>query len=80
VLNRPWEGRFCGSVTVLKDGEKYRMYYRGLPADATDGSDYEVTCYAESRDGMHWVKPNLGLFEVNGTRDNNVILHGIKPA
>ena len=28
---------------------------------------------AESRDGKTWIKPEIGLFEVNGTRENNVV-------
>ncbi len=73
-FDRPWEGAFCAYVTVLQDGEIYRMYYRGKPSANPDGSLDEVTCYAESRDGIHWEKPDLGLFEVAGTRKNNVIL------
>ena len=73
-FDRPWEGAFCGYVTVLHDGDIYRMYYRGIPIARPDGSLDEVTCYAESRDGIHWEKPDLGLFEVAGTRKNNVVL------
>jgi hypothetical protein len=67
----PADERFCFYTTVLKDGDTYRMYYRGHP-----GSDWtkSVTCYAESSDGKTWIKPNLGLVEVNGTRENNAIL------
>jgi hypothetical protein len=78
-FDRPWEGAFCGYVTVLRDGDLYRMYYRGLPKSNRDGSPDEATCYAESRDGMTWTKPSLGLFEVQGTRSNNVVLAGQPP-
>lgn len=78
-FDRPWEGLHCGYVSVLQDGEVYRLYYRGLPASGKDGTNDEVTCYAESRDGIEWTRPNLGLFEVKGTRDNNVILAGAAP-
>lgn len=78
-FDRPYEGRFCGYVTVLHDGDTYRMYYRGLPEARADGSNAEVTCYAESPDGIHWSKPDLGLFEVAGSRDNNVILADAAP-
>lgn len=30
-------------------------------------------CYAESKDGIHWVKPNLGLVEYLGTKENNIL-------
>ena len=78
-FDRPWEGAFSGYVTVLRDGETLRMYYRGLPVPGRDGSTNEVTCYAESRDGVTWSKPSLGLFEVMGTRENNVVLAGQAP-
>jgi hypothetical protein len=58
----------------------FRLYYRGLPTAGSDGSRREVTCYAESADGRGWTKPRLGLFEVDGTRDNNVILADAAPA
>jgi hypothetical protein len=81
VLNfdRPWEGAFCGYCTVIKDGDTYRLYYRGLPQAGKDGSDSETTCYAESKDGVHWVKPNLGIYSIEGSQDNNVILQGQAP-
>ncbi|MDA0348623.1 MAG: exo-alpha-sialidase [Verrucomicrobia bacterium] len=71
-FDKPWEGNWSAYPTVIKDGEIYRMYYRGLPA--VGDKMHAVTCYAESSDGITWTKPNLGLYEVMGTRDNNVIL------
>src|SRR5512135_3095697 len=73
-FDRPWEGAFSCYTTVIKDGPLYRMYYRGLPAATGDDSPEASVCYAESRDGVTWTKPNLGLVERSGTRDNNVLL------
>lgn len=78
-FDRPWEGPFCGYCTVIHDADTYRVYYRGLPSAGKDGSSAEVCCYAESPDGIHWTKPTLGLFEVAGTRENNVILADAAP-
>jgi hypothetical protein len=78
-FDRPWEGAFCGYCTVLKDGDTYRLYYRGLPQAGKDGSNSETTCYAESEDGVHWTKPNLGFYSINGARETNVILQGQAP-
>lgn len=78
-FDKPWEGRFCGYATILHDGPRYRFYYRGMPASGSDGSTGEVTCVAESKDGISWTKPELGLFEVHGTKANNVILAGLAP-
>lgn len=74
AFDRPWEGRYCAYVTILHHGDQFQMYYRGLTVDALDGSENEVTCYAQSSDGIHWNKPDLGLYEVNGTKQNNVLL------
>jgi len=67
----PWEGMASGYVTVIPDGGLYRLYYRGLPTENVDDSR---TCYAESTNGIDWVRPNLGLHEVYGSTSNNVIL------
>lgn len=48
------------------------------PQKEGDCSDIECQCicYAESDDGIHWTKPNLGLVEFLGTKDNNVVMWG----
>lgn len=61
VLDRPWEGRFSGYTTILRDGAKVRAYYRGSPTAGQDGQPTECTCYAESRDGLTWTKPERNL-------------------
>jgi hypothetical protein len=79
-FDRPWEGLFSGYATVIRDGDLLRLYYRGHSDTSNDGSPSEVTCYAESRDGRAWVKPNVGQYLVHGTKDNNVILSEVAPA
>lgn len=73
-FDKPWEGRYCGYGTVLMVDGGYRLYYRGLPEAGKDGSSVEVTCVAESADGISWSKPSLGIHEVLGTKDNNAVL------
>ena len=79
-FDKPWEGIFSAYCTIIKDGSLYRAYYRGLPVDGADGSDKETTCVAESADGIHWKKPELDLFTINGTKKNNVVLAGQAPS
>ncbi len=74
AFDRPWEGAFCGYATVFQDGDRIRLYYRGLQKAGQDGSRSEGTCYAESKDGRVWTRPALGLFEYEGSRENNLIL------
>src|SRR5262249_43829453 len=33
---------------------------------------YRPMCYAESTDGVHWTKPDLGLVELKGNTHNNI--------
>lgn len=73
-FDAPWEGGFSGYVSIVRVGDKLRAYYRGKPVANKDGSSDEVTCCAESADGRHWSRPNVGAYEVQGTRENNVVL------
>ena len=71
-------------ATVIKDGDLYRAYYRGDDPSYRGKRGYsghpgEITCYAESRDGHEWVSPSLGLHQVAGGRDSNVVLAGLPP-
>lgn len=73
TFDRPWEGIYSGYETIVQDGDRFRLYYRGLP-EPKHNLDTEVTCVAESRDGIHWTRPEVRAFEVRGTRDNNIVL------
>ena len=73
-FDAPWEGGFSGYVSIVRIGDKLRAYYRGKPVANKDGSDDEVACCAESDDGVHWTRPDVGAYEVQGTRKNNVVL------
>lgn len=75
----PWEGAGSGYHSIIRDGDRYRMYYRGSVLGVTDGRlklGREVYCCAESRDGIHWVKPSLGLYEYEGSKENNIVWTG----
>jgi hypothetical protein len=86
TFDEPWEGNASGYATVFQDGDIYRMYYRGhryiIDSPPLRQAQSEVVCYAESRDGVHWVKPHLGLFDWpptknnNGTKENNILWRG----
>lgn len=76
TVDRPWEEGVVAAFTVLQseDGSGYRMYYtcwtpKGSPSRS-------LICYATSTDGLHWEKPNLGLHEWNGSRENNILPEG----
>jgi len=76
----PWEGAGSGYHSVIHDGDVYRMYHRGSKLGVENGrlkTGTQVYCQAESKDGIHWEKPNLGLFEHAGSKKNNIIWTGV---
>jgi hypothetical protein len=79
VHDTPWEGNRTLYYTIFQDGDIYRMYYRGSQIELDGGAysiPYNVTCYAESKDGIQWTRPELGMVEFRGSKKNNIILSG----
>lgn len=73
----PWEGNTCYYHTIFRDDRLYRMYYRGAHYDeAAERGQHQVVCYAESQDGIHWHKPDLGLVSFKGSTANNIVWDG----
>jgi hypothetical protein len=73
----PWEGNTSGYYTVFEDEGLFRMIYRGWQHDEKmKAAHKEITCYAESKDGVQWTKPKLGIFEWNGSKQNNIVWLG----
>lgn len=75
----PWEGSGTGYHSVFQDGDKYKMYYKAWHLEASGGkvrtdSHPLFQCFAESLDGIVWTKPDLGLFEYNGSKSNNIVM------
>merc|ERR1711977_661974 len=55
--DRPWEDMAFGRYpSVAHDGTKFRMWYRAW---------FDGVAYAESQDGIHWQKPELGIYDVD---------------
>ena len=66
----PWEGHQLTMFgSVFRHGDEWRMYYGCY--NRPEQSRY---CLAYSRDGIHWERPNLGLFEFRGSKANNIVL------
>lgn len=76
VTDKPWEGPHSGYFSVKQAGGKVRLYYRGFIPAGGDASEKQVTCLAESDDGIRFYRPILGLHEFNGSRSNNIIYQG----
>lgn len=84
------------NVLYDKDEDVFKCFYSPFIIDeATSGTPpaerhikkYHVTpsremglCYACSKDGIHWTKPELGIIELNGSNRNNILIRGIHGA
>ena len=80
-MEKPWEGETSACGVVLQDGELYKMWYRVAPYTDTkngtpSGEWWNYTAYAESTDGVHWERPELGLFDYEGSKKNNIVWKG----
>ena len=68
--DRPWEEALIMGGTVLLEPDRgYRMWYQ-----STRRGTY-LNLYAESEDGLHWTKPDLGRYkDFKGSRQNNIFM------
>lgn len=66
--DKPWEQLMISFyLTVLDEEGKLRMWYI-----CRDKANRPNVAYAESRDGIRWTKPNLGIVEYDGSKANNL--------
>ena len=73
-----WSVQFYGSI--IRHQGKFKLWYVAADEEAFDfykdkrGFYGWQPAYAESEDGIDWVKPKLGLVEYKGSKDNNLVL------
>lgn len=93
--DRPWEGNMNTFNTLLLIDGVWHLYYRGWQVHVTSEKDpaanwglvtehAATVCVATSADGRHFTRPELGLYDFNGSRANNIIWmgegwHGFSP-
>ena len=68
--------QFYGSI--IKDHGKLRMWYLAFDRECIASLSRKTysgfrAAYAESDDGAHWTRPNLGLVDYGGSRNNNLV-------
>jgi hypothetical protein len=79
---KPWETArgTWGSVSFDEEEKIFKAWYGGASEKTHDSvppgnkMPCSVLCYATSHDGVNWDRPNLGLYEVMGTKENNVVV------
>ena len=63
--------------SVIEINGRFHMWYigdgDGDKVDQEKSTAYTHLLYAVSDDGLHWQKPDLGLVEYNGDKNNNLV-------
>ena len=59
----------CYYGSVRRVGDELWMWYLG---QGNEDSWFQRVCFATSADGYNWTKPDLGLVEYNGSKQNNL--------
>ncbi|MDA1052885.1 MAG: hypothetical protein O3C40_20730 [Planctomycetota bacterium] len=73
----PWESATLNWFSVLRDEDRYRMWYECYDVEGWPTADDTSFCYAESTDGIRWTKPKLGLVSYRGSKENNILFRQI---
>ncbi|MBN1641058.1 MAG: hypothetical protein JXA09_07470 [Anaerolineae bacterium] len=75
---RPWEIALAWtSVYRCPHSGRYQLWYQAYAGrEACDRRYRVVVCYAESADGLQFVKPDLDLYAFNDVQQTNIVLIG----
>ena len=71
--NEPWEGACSGLASVSRTAISIACIIVAFPTRFSSDTEETVLCYAESRDGITWTRPRIGLVEFKGSKDNNIL-------
>jgi len=61
--------------TTLIEENRRHPFYTAYLQTSPEGREMAV-CYATSKDGLKWDKPELGLVEFEGNKNNNILMGG----
>jgi len=88
VADRAWETLGTENLVFpathyIPEEKKFKMWYVASNQAAARGrikglripmKESSFVCYAESEDGLHWAKPELGQKDFRGLVNNNIVL------
>jgi hypothetical protein len=72
-----WErGGFPTLTNILADSGRYRAWGKIGGWGDLRGRGPSYFCYFESDDAMNWRRPDCGVYEFEGSTDNNILIDG----
>ena len=71
---RPGTGALWGPLHIDRRNNEFRLFYHAYGNYPARGQESEPSyrCVATSKDGVHFKRPKLGLFDYEGSRENNI--------
>lgn len=68
----------CGYPSVAREADTglFKLWYQTHIRGGDEDKAGYATAYAESKDGITWTRPELGLYEWKGTKANNIVWKG----
>ena len=78
AADKPWEINigWVGNAYDPATG-RYQLWYQAFTGPFAQKCTHRcLVCYAESRDGINWIKPDLDLFDYNGISPTNIVMIG----
>ena len=77
TFDKPWEAAGSLGLTVFRDHENIKMYYRGFPGMGKgDGDEMQTSCLAVSEDGLNFELVAVNEIDYNGIKENNIVFIG----
>ena len=77
VLNEPWEKIGIGYINVIRTDSLWQLWYEAFDEHSQNKGKIDYNgyfCYATSKDGINWTKPNLSKTKYKGNYDNNILI------
>ena len=83
---KPWEGLrtyMYGSVFPCPQNGGFLMWYMGRESENPDMSKrdrrlqlhgVDLVLHATSKDGVHWLRPDVRVYDYDGSRANNIVV------
>ena len=63
--------------TLIEYEDGYRLYYHARPLDEQQDPPIKMLCLSTSKNLFEWEHGKVGLFNINGSKNNNVVLPGM---
>lgn len=76
-LDTPWEERGLGYINIFKSDTLWHLWYESFGENSLSSGKLDYNsyfCYAQSKDGINWIKPNLNYTAYGDYEQTNILI------